>query len=133
MFRLTNPITFFALIEYGNKFITEGDIPHYNPQKNNSNCIETTFSQIDSTCFVLNPVHESVKVVLICIGKNVIGESTIASMMLNDGCEPPTRLSLRSALTVFNATLSPFIQEMMSKNNSHLQAVMDWVDMELIG
>jgi hypothetical protein len=105
-------------------------MPNYNHLKHNSNCIETKFSRIDSTCFALKPVRESVKVVLVCIGKNAIGESTIALMMLNDGFEPPTRLSLQSALTDFNAALSPLIQEMMSKNNSHLQAMMDWVDME---
>ena len=55
-------------------FIAEGDIPHYNPQKHNSNWIETTYSKIDSTCFVLNPVRESVKVVLIRIGKIAIRE-----------------------------------------------------------
>ena len=53
-------------------------------------------------------------------------------MMLNDGCKPPTWRSLGSALPDFNAALSPLIQEMMSKNNPHLQAVMDWVDMEQI-
>ena len=113
-------------------FIPEGDIPHYNPQKHNSNCIETTFSRIDSTCFVLNPVREPMQVVLVRIGKNTIGESTTASMMLNDGCEPPTRLLLCITLTEFNASLSPLIQEIMSKNNSHLQTVMDCVDMEQI-
>ena len=113
-------------------FIAEGDIPHFNQQKHNSNCIETTFLQIDSTCFVLKPIRESVKVVLVCIGKNLIGESTIASMMLNDGCEPPTWLLLRCSLPDFNAALSLLIHEMMSKNNSHLQTVMDWVDMKQI-
>ncbi len=72
------------------------------------------------------------KVVLIRIGKNAIGESTIASMMLNDGCEPPTWLLLHIALPDLNAAMSLLIQEVMSKNNSHLQAVMDWVDMEQI-
>ena len=52
--------------------------------------------------------------------------------MLNDGCEPSTLFWLRSALTDFNAALSPLIQEMTSKNNTHLQAVMDWVEMEQI-
>jgi hypothetical protein len=51
-------------------------------------------------------------------------------MILNNGCEPPTQLFPRSTLTDFNAALSPLIQEMMSNNNPHLQAMMDWVDME---
>ena len=48
-------------------FIAKGDIPHYNQQNHNSNCIETTFSRIESTCFVLKPVLESAKFVLVRI------------------------------------------------------------------
>jgi hypothetical protein len=70
-------------------FIAEGDNPHYNPQKHNSNCIKAAFSRIDSTCFVLNPVRESLKVVLIRIGKNAIGEPTIASMIASPSTKSP--------------------------------------------
>jgi hypothetical protein len=112
------------------KFLADGVIPNYNPVQRASNCVEATFSKVNSNIFVPDPNQKSIKVVLLRIGKNADGEVSIASTMHNDDCEPPKRQSLWSAHSDLNTALSPSIKETISNNNTRLNAVMKWVDME---
>jgi hypothetical protein len=106
-------------------FLADAAIPNYNPIKRSNNCVEATYSQIYSNCFVLDPVCEYIKVVLLRIGTNGDGETTKASMMLNDYCEAPTRPSLWSTLKDLNMSLRPIVNELIHRNDSRLQVVME--------
>lgn len=78
----------------------------------------------------MDPVCKSIRVVLLRFGKNLDGEVSIASMMLNDNCEPPQQQSHWSADSDFNIDLRSIVKEIISKNDLRLKAVMEWVNME---
>jgi hypothetical protein len=112
------------------KFLADGEIPKYNPVQRTSNCVEATYSRVNSNCFIPDPDPKSIKVVLLRIGKNVAGEVSIASMMLNDNCEYPQRQSLWSAYSDLGMYLRHIVKEIISNSNTRLNAVMQWVEME---
>ena len=108
------------------KFLADGEIPKYNPVQRSPNCVKATYSKVNSNCFVTDPDPKSIRVVLLRIGKNVDGEVSKASMMLNDDCEPPQQQSLRSAYSDLGMSLRPIVKEIISNSNTHLNAVIKW-------
>ena len=127
----------FCSVEEWKSFLTDGEIPNYDPVQRSKNGVEATFSDINANIFVSDTRSKTVRVVLLRIGNNVDGEVSKASLMLNDGCDPPQRQSLRSALAELNEALRPIlVKEIINNknnnnnNNSRLTAVMKWVDME---
>ena len=117
-------------LEAWKSFLSEGAIPNYNPIQQSKNEVEATNSDINANIFVSHPRSKTVRVVLLRIGNNADGEVSKASMMLNDGCEPPQHQSLRSARSDLNNALRPIIKEIRSNNDTRLDAVMKWIDME---
>jgi len=97
-----------------------GAIPNYNPVQQSKNGVEATISHILANIFVSHPRSMKVKVGLLRIGNNAEGEVSKASMMLNDGCEPPQQQSLRSARSDLNNALRPIVKEIISNNDTRL-------------
>jgi hypothetical protein len=127
---------FCSVEEEWKSFLTDGEIPNYDPVQRSKNGVEATSSYLNANIFVSVPRSKTVRVVLLRIGNNADGEVSKASLMLNDGCDPPQQQSLRSAIAELNEALRPIVKEIINNknnnnnNNSRLTAVMKWVDME---
>lgn len=112
----------FCSVEEWKSFLTDGEIPNYDPVQQSRNGVETTSSSINANIFVSDPQRKTVKVVLLRIGNNADGEVSKASLMLNDECDPPQRQSLRSALAELNEALRPIVKEIKKTTTTTTRA-----------